>query len=320
MIGPLPISTAINNSDTLMGSSLFSSLSSLATSSPSLPFTSANLMHPHEQNHHPSSIINQNDSSSTITTSSNGLKKSSSTQSNHKVQYTFSISTPDTLRSRQKKSSSSSCNNSSLSSSSNNVSSKPPHSPVELVRLYPNEHTVSVKNHQKENHHQEVATPKSPTPSISSRASSVISTPTMACQVFCDKLQEEVCTNSFDHLLSEPLFDLTTGSLNESIIIHPSNNQYNNSNNDHGDNNDDDDDQNTNNNDKMDDTSKSLSKKYLSSQEIWKRLSEHPHFRQYSTDQLLKMVKSLAKCTHMGPVLTEQDIHFIMDKMNQGIL
>ncbi|KAI9304694.1 hypothetical protein BJ944DRAFT_266437 [Cunninghamella echinulata] len=317
MVGPLP-----TLHDNLLGHSLFSSLSSLANSHLSFSSSSPNII----QQQHPNENDNNNShSTSTIMNQNNPcLKKSSSsstTTTQHKVEYTFSISTPDTLRSRQKNSkSSSSPSSASSNSSTSNLNSKPPQSPVELVRLYPNEPTATTNNppiHLKNSDHE---SPKSPTPSISSHssASSIISTPiTMACQTFCDKLQE-VCSNSFDHLLSEPLFDLTTGSLNESILItndHDINNNNNNNNNSKNENENDMD---------ISSSSTSLSssseKKYLSSQEIWNKLSQHSQFRQYSIDQLLKMVKSLAKCTPMGPVLTEQDIHFIMDKMNQGIL
>ncbi|CAO3624612.1 unnamed protein product [Cunninghamella echinulata] len=331
MVGPLPILH-----DNLLGHSLFSSLSSLAnshlsfssSSSSSCSTSSPNIIqqqHSNENNnnnnHSTSTPMNQNDPC---------LKKSSSsstTTTQHKIEYTFSISTPDTLRSRQKnsKSSSSLSSSSNSSTSTSNLNSKPPQSPVELVRLYPNEHTTTNPSIHLKNNDQ--GSPKSPTPSISSHSSSssIISTPiTMACQTFCDKLQEEVCSNSFDHLLSEPLFDLATGSLNESILLTNDHDVNNNNNNNNSKNeNENEMDISSSSSSSSTPSSSSLSsseKKYLSGQEIWSKLSQHTQFRQYSIDQLLKMVKSLAKCTPMGPVLTEQDIHFIMDKMNQGIL
>ncbi|KAI8076901.1 uncharacterized protein BX664DRAFT_344209 [Halteromyces radiatus] len=223
-----------------------------------------------------------------------------------RVQYTFSISTPDTLRSRQKQRQQS-------SSPSPPLAPKQKHSPVELVRLYPNEHSTVTSNASSSSSPSSPSSsaqqPSSPTSSVSASTHTSAQTPTMDCQLFCDKLQE-VCTHAFDQLLSEPLFD-TTGGLNESLgfphldeehpLIHhtPSS---------------------TSNQQHSPCISDDHPTKFLSCQEIWERLHRHARFPQYSSDQLFSMVKSMAKCTHLGPVLTEQDIKIIIHKMDQGCL
>jgi hypothetical protein len=118
--------------------------------------------------------------------------------------------------------------------------------------------------------------------------------PTLGCQVFCDKLQEEVCTNAFDQLLSEPLFD-TTGGLNETLGL-------------------------PHLNDKHPLIRIAQQPGFLSGQEVWDRLRRHTHFDHYSSTQLITMVKSMAKCTHLGPVLTEQDLNVVLTKMDQDRL
>ncbi|CAO3598608.1 unnamed protein product [Absidia cylindrospora] len=291
----------------------------------------------------PSTASNQlsNDTPSTVVTQPR--------QQQNQVKYTFSISTPATLRSRHKQ----------QQQQENRASASPPtvpkqqRSPVELVRLYPHEHSTiastpsmipalpSASTGNSNAHHL----PQSPASSVSASTHGSLSaaqTPTIECQAFCDKLQEEVCTNAFDQLLSEPLFDTTTGGLNASLGFphldeeHPLiyRNQESHQNQDHQrfsttsppssyDTTADDSDK-SNQQQQLHPSSSASSSSaitdFLSGQEIYDRLHQHSRFEQYSSSQLLAMVKSMAKCTHLGPVVTEQDLKIVLAKMDEGCI
>ncbi|KAI8339210.1 hypothetical protein BC941DRAFT_268232 [Chlamydoabsidia padenii] len=198
----------------------------------------------------------------------------SNPQEQQRVHYTFAISTPATLRSRHEQQQQ---QQRSIQSSTPPLAPKQQPSPVELIRLYPGEHSTM----------QSPPVTASPTLSASSDRHSTASTAQTPNdgQSFCDELSEEVCANAFDQLLAEPLFDNTTGGLDLGFPT-------------------------------LDDTTIG----FLSGHEIWDRLSQHARFHHYSSDQLLTMVKPMAKCTHLGPVLTEQDIKVVLDKMDQGLV
>ncbi|ORX54074.1 hypothetical protein DM01DRAFT_1043203 [Hesseltinella vesiculosa] len=257
-------------------------------------------------------VFTTNDMASAATLAS---KKSSSSHTSaskkkQQLQYTFSISTPTTLRARHKQ------------QQQKNMAPRPCNdkkstSPVELVRLYAHDDqimTPSKPSISGQDQPQTLANPASPgassvsTSSTSQATTPTVHTPTLECQQFCHRLNEEVCNNPFDQLLSEPLFD-PSGSLNMNLGF-PSLDQehpllladdFHLSNEKHP----------------LDQKDK-VTPSYLPCLEIWQRLRSHHRFEDFPGDELLGLVKTFAKCSLNGPVLLERDIQFILQKMDQG--
>ncbi|KAI8068500.1 hypothetical protein BC940DRAFT_332902 [Gongronella butleri] len=231
--------------------------------------------------------------------------------SNKHLQYTFSISTPATLRSRhkqqqqqQQKSASASSNGSSPRLNGKKSSAV---SPVELVRLYAHDDqhmtpfSASVPQDDATKTNTTAASPAASseaTSNVSVATSSAVQTPTMECHEFCERLNEQVC-HPLDQLLTEPLFDVS-GSLTIPLDFmdqeHPLllGDNY----------------------PMLDDTDKKSS--YLPCSQIWQRLRSHHRFDDFENENLLALVKSLAKCSLNGPVLLERDIQLILAKMDNG--
>lgn len=212
------------------------------------------------------------------------------------LEYTFSISTPASLRPSQQQSSPKQANKSES---------------IEPVQLYP----PSVKPFPKT-----VSSPSLSvdTPSITDETSSVSTDFTQGkkmhqleldfsdCHIdtegqkFCDQLRSQVCNDAFDRLLSEPLFD-QMGKLNLSIGTVPILTG-------------------SEDNQSVKSPEENKEERLLNCQETWFVLNRHKEFHKFTTDQLCKAVKEVAKCSDSGPVLSESDLLDIMNKMDQGCL
>jgi AP-1-like factor len=158
-------------------------------------------------------------------------------------------------------------------------------------------------------------------------------------QLFCEKLLNEFCNDTFDRLLSEPLFDqmgklnLSIGNYSVPIVTGPMTSNMNTlkekeasiqgttqdePNNDKAQNDNDKHEQNEI--ESSESTKPSSEKKLLTCPEIWFILNQHSNFHKFTTDQLCQAVKELAKCADSGPVLEEPDLYQILAKMDQGQL
>ncbi|RCI01052.1 hypothetical protein CU097_013066 [Rhizopus azygosporus] len=133
-------------------------------------------------------------------------------------------------------------------------------------------------------------------------------------QAFCKRLCDEVCNDAFDRLLSEPLFD-QMGKLNLSISNYPVPFVT---------------DPIPNDEEGKEPAQRSKDKEIIerikdntrlyTAPEIWSKLTQHARFQEFTTDQLYQAVKDVAKCSEIGPVLKEDDIQHVMSRMDQGNL
>lgn len=244
---------------------------------------------------------------------------------NQPLEYTFSISTPASLRP----------SHSDSSASKQNQSPEP----VKLVQLY----------HPSGKHYKQKTTNSEPsespvqseevynkhTPNSQNDTSSVVSTESskrmdqleldfIDCHIdpegqsFCKKLNDEVCHDAFNRLLSEPLFD-QMGKLNLSIASYPIVSFA----------------QEEGEEEKEKDTTKKPKNKVelttishhtknsnskdrvFNCQEMWFMLSQHKRFQDFTTDELYEKVKKVAKWSDIGPVLEESDLLKILAELDQ---
>lgn len=243
---------------------------------------------------------------------------------NQPLEYTFSISTPASLR-----------------PSGGVTSSKHTRSePVELVQLHPPGGKVT-ESEQSPKSTDTKETPHDDESSVvSDKTSSTVNTQQLRrnmkqleldmfdChidtegQLFCEKLYNEVCNDAFYRLLSEPLFD-QMGKLNLSISTYPvpivtgHHKPLLNSG-----------DEGSDGEENAEEATKALSaspppvkeKRLLTCPEIWFLLNQHEKVHCFTTNQLCQAVKELAKCADKGPVLEEKDLYQIMCKMDQGFI
>ncbi|KAI9281022.1 hypothetical protein BY458DRAFT_499347 [Sporodiniella umbellata] len=127
---------------------------------------------------------------------------------------------------------------------------------------------------------------------------------------FCERLREEVCSNAYNQLLTEPLFD-SQGCLNETVTEHPVPivtsmmkrsrifNQMEQS------------------------LSESLPEMetedaaddLISCADIWKRLQANPLFDKFDIDTLCAQLKTKAMCSQSGPMFSERAIRGIIQSI-----
>lgn len=134
---------------------------------------------------------------------------------------------------------------------------------------------------------------------------------------FCERLKEEVCSNAYDRLLTEPLFD-AQGYLNETVASHPvpivtsatkersKTDVFNEL------------EQFLTENfsptaDTVSNTSNSVD--LISCSEVWQRIAKHPMFEQFDTDELCDELRRRAKCSRTGPVFEEYEVKEVLDLM-----
>ncbi|KAF1798847.1 hypothetical protein FB192DRAFT_1461176 [Mucor lusitanicus] len=134
---------------------------------------------------------------------------------------------------------------------------------------------------------------------------------------FCERLKEEVCSNAYDRLLTEPLFD-AHGYLNETVASHPvpivtsatkersKTDVFNEL------------EQFLTENfspttEAASNTSNSVD--LISCSEVWQRIAKHPMFEQFNTDELCDELRRRAKCSRTGPVFEEYEVKEVLDLM-----
>ncbi|KAI8143061.1 hypothetical protein BJV82DRAFT_613360 [Fennellomyces sp. T-0311] len=134
---------------------------------------------------------------------------------------------------------------------------------------------------------------------------------------FCERLKEEVCSSAYDQLLSEPLFD-SSGVLNDAVTQRPvpivTGMEESKTSMRHDI-------------DRFMDTMVDRTildpamheTKLLPCNEVWSRLSEHPHFEQFDLDLLCDELKRKAKCSHDGTVLEEEELSEVLRKMEASL-
>jgi hypothetical protein len=139
---------------------------------------------------------------------------------------------------------------------------------------------------------------------------------------FCERLKQEVCSNAYDQLLTEPLFD-SHGLLNDSVAEHPVPivttdmssdkkersltelyNEFEQS--------------------LSADLSPQASKEphsidLISCSEVFSRMSQHPLFNKFDYDDLCDELKKRAKCSRKGPVFEEYEVKEVLDIMVERV-
>lgn len=174
----------------------------------------------------------------------------------------------------------------------------------------------------------------STSPSITEQASPVteytmtprVSSSAVACirdkdgVSFCERLKEEVCSNAYDQLLTEPLFD-SHGFLNETVASHPvpivtstvsptqkERTRF----------------------DIFNELEQSLNKNAAPLQEpanvdliscavVWNRMEKHPLFQKFNLDLLCNELKKKAKCSRNGPVFEEYEVQEVINMMEDTV-
>ncbi|KAI8644029.1 hypothetical protein BD408DRAFT_442118 [Parasitella parasitica] len=138
---------------------------------------------------------------------------------------------------------------------------------------------------------------------------------------FCERLKEEVCSNAYAQLLTEPLFD-AQGYLNETVASHPvpivtsatkeqnRTDVFNEL------------EQFLNENflptiDSASNTSTSVD--LISCSEAWQRIAMHPMIDQFNTDELCNELRKRAKCSRTGPMFEECEVQEVLDLMVSNI-
>ncbi|GAN09176.1 hypothetical protein MAM1_0249d08698 [Mucor ambiguus] len=134
---------------------------------------------------------------------------------------------------------------------------------------------------------------------------------------FCERLKEEVCSNAYDRLLTEPLFD-AQGYLNETVASHPvpiitsatkersKTDVFNELEQFLTENFSPTTETASNTNNSVD---------LISCSEVWQRIAKHPMFEQFNTDELCDELRRRAKCSRTGPVFEEYEVKEVMDLM-----
>ncbi|KAG2235566.1 hypothetical protein BDF21DRAFT_377653 [Thamnidium elegans] len=137
---------------------------------------------------------------------------------------------------------------------------------------------------------------------------------------FCERLKEEVCSNAYDQLLTEPLFD-SHGFLNETVASHPvpiitstvsptqkERTRF----------------------DIFNELEQSLNKNAAPLQEpanvdliscavVWNRMEKHPLFQKFDLDLLCNQLKKKAKCSRTGPVFEEYEVQEVVNMMEDSV-
>ncbi|KAI8057534.1 uncharacterized protein B0P05DRAFT_575123 [Gilbertella persicaria] len=171
-------------------------------------------------------------------------------------------------------------------------------------------------------------------PSFSDTQSPVITTPPTTLQrvpssavacirdkdgiSFCERLKEEVCSNAYNQLLTEPLFD-SHGFLNETIASHPVPivtseagrerskseifNEMQQALTDHF----------------LQNSSPTVADDFISCSEVWAQISAHPDFDQFDVEELCDEVRKRAKCSRTGPVFEEHDVTEVLEVMESRL-
>lgn len=141
------------------------------------------------------------------------------------------------------------------------------------------------------------ATSETATTTASTNTSTSSSSSSSQAQ-FCQILHNQVSNNVIEQLLSEPLFD-TSGSLiqhdlqraqqqgtdteSPSTSIPSSNNNAN---------------------------------RFLTTAEVWQRLTQHEHFSLFTVEELCNQVAQHVKSTHQGLALEERDLQAVFRDMD----
>ncbi|ORE11674.1 hypothetical protein BCV72DRAFT_246715 [Rhizopus microsporus var. microsporus] len=134
---------------------------------------------------------------------------------------------------------------------------------------------------------------------------------------FCERLKEEVCSNAYNQLLTEPLFD-SEGCLIETVADHPVPIVTTSI---------------TKKNEIFDQLEQSLfeslveadkplleeSCNLISCSEVWKKLQDHPLFEKFNLEELCDLLKTKAMCSQSGPVFSECDIKDILKKIESKV-
>lgn len=129
---------------------------------------------------------------------------------------------------------------------------------------------------------------------------------------FCERLKEEVCSNAYDRLLTEQLFD-AHGFLNETITPVPI----------------------------ITSTKKEPSKfdffsqleqsliatpleeptnlDLISCSVVWNRMANHPLFEKFDQEALCHELKKRAKCSKTGPVFEEFEVQEVLHLMEDQV-
>ncbi|KAI7889587.1 uncharacterized protein EV154DRAFT_514231 [Mucor mucedo] len=129
---------------------------------------------------------------------------------------------------------------------------------------------------------------------------------------FCERLKEEVCSNAYDRLLTEQLFD-AHGFLNETMspvpIITSTKKQPSKI-------------------DFFDELEQSLNATPLeeptnldliSCSVVWNRMANHPLFEKFDQDALCHELKKRAKCSTTGPVFEEFEVQEVLHLMEDRV-
>ncbi|CAO3642428.1 unnamed protein product [Mucor hiemalis] len=137
---------------------------------------------------------------------------------------------------------------------------------------------------------------------------------------FCERLKEEVCSDAYDQLLTEPLFD-SHGLLNDSVAKHPvpivttelpS------------------DKRERSLSELFSEFEQTLSanlspskdtpnKDLISCSVVWNRMAQHPLFNKFDLEELCDELKKRAKCSRNGPVFEEYEVEEVLNLMANSV-
>lgn len=137
---------------------------------------------------------------------------------------------------------------------------------------------------------------------------------------FCERLKEEVCSDAYDQLLTEPLFD-SHGLLNDAVAKHPvpivttelSSDKKERS-----------------LSELFSEFEQTLSanlspskdtpnKDLISCSVVWNRMAQHPLFNKFDLEELCDELKKRAKCSRTGPVFEEYEVDEVLDLMAKSV-
>jgi hypothetical protein len=136
---------------------------------------------------------------------------------------------------------------------------------------------------------------------------------------FCERLKEEVCSNAYDQLLTEPLFD-SHGFLNETVASHPvpivTGTKEERS-----------------RTDIFNELEQSLTANLsptiheangnvvdlISCSVVWNRIAKHPLFDKFDLEDLCDELKKIAKCSRSGPVFEEYEVQEVLTLMEERV-
>lgn len=139
---------------------------------------------------------------------------------------------------------------------------------------------------------------------------------------FCQRLKEEVCSNAYDQLLTEPLFD-AHGFLNETVASHPVPIVT------------DTKQETRSRSDIFYELEQSLfaelspstmsselsgcGKDLVSCSVVWNQMAKHPLFEKFDLEDLCDELKKRAKCSRTGPVFEEYEVQEVMTMMEERV-